>query len=91
VARVQMYKTTYCVHCMRARMLLNRREIPFDEIDVAGDHERRAWLVRMTGRKTVPQIFIDGKPIGGAAELVALDRTGELARILASDAPVPTT
>jgi glutaredoxin 3 len=75
---------------MRARMLLHRREIPFDEIDVAGDHEKRAWLVRTTGKRTVPQIFIDGKPIGGASELVAMDRTGELARVLSSEPPPST-
>ena len=50
-----------------------------EEIDVSGDHARRAWLVEATGQRTVPQIFIGGESIGGYDELAALDRSGELA------------
>jgi glutaredoxin 3 len=50
---------------------------------VTGDDEKRAWLVRETGRRTVPQIFIKGESIGGSDELHALDRSGELAKKLA--------
>ena len=59
-------------------MLLGKRNIPYEEINVSGDHATRAWLVEVTGRKTVPQIFIHGRPIGGFEELAALDRAGEL-------------
>jgi glutaredoxin 3 len=81
-SRVIVYSTTYCPYCVRATHLLRRRGIAFEEIDVTRDHETRAWLVKTTGRRTVPQIFIDGAPIGGSDELAALDRSGELARLL---------
>jgi glutaredoxin 3 len=83
MALVELYTTVFCAHCYRAKFLLKRREIPFVEIDVTGDHERRDWLVRTTGLRTVPQIFIGGKPIGGARELVELDRSGELQKLIA--------
>ena len=83
-ARVDVYTTDWCLYCTRARHLLRARAIAFTELDVTEDDHRRAWLVATTGRRTVPQIFIDGRPIGGAAELYALDRSGELARLLAS-------
>jgi glutaredoxin len=54
------------------------------EINVSGDHDARAWLVEATGRRTVPQIFIHGKSIGGFEELAALDRAGELQPLLAA-------
>ena len=62
---VRMYTTTICAYCIRAKMLLGKRHIPYEEINVSGDHEKRAWLVQATGRKTVPQIFIHGRSIGG--------------------------
>ncbi len=77
-----MYSTTYCGYCVRAKMLLQRRGIAFEEIDVTDDDEKRDWLRRTTKRRTVPQIFIHGQPIGGSDELHALDRSGELARLL---------
>jgi glutaredoxin 3 len=83
MVKVEVYTTRHCAHCVRAKLLLHRRDIPFVEIDVSGDHEKRAWLVRATGRRTVPQIFIGGRSIGGAAELAALDRSGELTKLLA--------
>jgi len=57
--------------------------VPYEEIDVTGDDDRRVWLVRTTGRRTVPQIFIGGEAVGGYHELVALDRSGRLAEMLA--------
>ncbi len=77
-ARVQVYTTTMCGYCVRAKMLLKRLEIPFDEIDVSDDHGKRSWLVSATRMRTVPQIFIDDKSIGGFDELSALERKGEL-------------
>jgi glutaredoxin 3 len=82
-ARVEVYTTDYCYYCTRARRLLRARYIPFAEIDVTGDDDRRAWLVRSTGRRTVPQIFIDGRSIGGFDELRALDGCGDLVGLLA--------
>lgn len=80
---VTVYVTEYCGYCVRAKALLDKRGIAYEVVDVTGDHEKRAWLVRETGRRTVPQIFIKGESIGGSDELYALDRSGELAKKLA--------
>ncbi len=77
--RVQIFSTTYCPYCVGAKALLAQRRIPFEDIDVTDDAEARARLVRLTGgRRTVPQIFLDGVPIGGYQELRELDRRGQL-------------
>lgn len=83
-ARVEMYRTRYCPYCTMAARLLDQHRVPFTEIDVSGDHERRRWLAQVTGRRTVPQIFIDGRSIGGYEELAALVRRGEIQRLLAA-------
>lgn len=79
---VKIYLTQWCGYCFRARSLLDRRGIAYEAIDVGGDRETRAWLREVTGRRTVPQIFIGDRPIGGSDELAALDRSGELDRLL---------
>ncbi len=81
MARVQMYTTASCPFCVRAKRLLQARGIPYDEIDVGDDLAARADLVRRTGRQTVPQIFIDGRAIGGFEELAVLDARAELAAL----------
>jgi glutaredoxin 3 len=75
---VVIYTTTYCGYCRRAKALLDRRNIPYVEIDVTGDPDARRKLAARTGRRTVPQIFIDGESIGGSDELHTLARTGAL-------------
>ncbi len=75
-----------CPYCVRAKRLLTERRIAFEEVDVADDATARDAMVAASGRRTVPQIFIDGRPIGGYDELAALDRSGRLAAILASTA-----
>jgi glutaredoxin 3 len=82
VSRVDVYTTPSCPYCVRAKRLLEARGIPFREIDVAGDDDLRGELIERTGRRTVPQIFIDGEPIGGFDELAALDAAGELAGLM---------
>jgi glutaredoxin 3 len=83
IADVKVYTTTSCPYCVRAKTLLKSRAVPFEEVDVTGDDEKRAWLVKASGgMRTVPQIFVDGKPIGGSDELHALDRSGELEKLL---------
>jgi glutaredoxin 3 len=81
-ARVQVYSTVVCGYCVRAKALLSRLHIPFKEIDVSEDADKRQWLVNATGQRTVPQIFIDGRSIGGYTELAALERAGELSALL---------
>lgn len=82
--RVVVYTTQVCPYCVRAKALLTGRGIPFDEVDVTHDAAKRRWLMDTTGRRTVPQIFIDGRGIGGSDELHELDRSGELQRLLAT-------
>ena len=81
---VIVYRTPFCAHCHRAKALLERKGIPYREVDISGDAERRRWLMETTGRRTVPQIFIGERSVGGADELYALERSGELDRLLAS-------
>ena len=81
-----MYTTTICPYCIRAKMLLKAKGVTFEEINVSGDHDARDWLVKMTGLRTVPQIFINEEPIGGFEEMRALDRAGELDKKLEQDA-----
>jgi glutaredoxin 3 len=85
MARVQVYTTVSCPFCVRAKRLLQARGIRYDEIDVGDDPEARADLVRRTGRRTVPQIFIDGRAIGGFEELAALDGRAELDPLVEDD------
>jgi glutaredoxin 3 len=83
IATVKVYTTTFCPYCSRAKALLKKRDVPFEEVNVSGDEDKRAWLVGASGgRKTVPQIFIDDRPIGGFDELNALDGSGQLEALL---------
>jgi GrxC family glutaredoxin len=82
VPRIEIYTTPNCPFCVRAKRLLDARGIPFREIDVGDDDTLRADIVERTGRRTVPQIFIDGRSIGGFEELAALDAAGELAEYM---------
>jgi glutaredoxin 3 len=82
IADVKVYTTNSCAYCVRAKALLAKRDVPFEEIDVTSDPDKRAWLVKESGMRTVPQVFVDGKSIGGSDELHALDRSGELERLL---------
>jgi glutaredoxin 3 len=80
---IVIYTTGYCPYCIRVKMLLKSRGYEFTDIDVSGNHEKRAWLVKETGgRRTVPVVFIDGKHVGGYDETAALDRAGELERLV---------
>jgi glutaredoxin 3 len=85
---VVMYRTPYCPYCSMAARLLKQQGLQFQEIDVTGDHERRRWLVAASGQRTVPQIFINGRSVGGFDDLSALVRRGELPALLAAP-PVP--
>jgi len=75
MAKVEIYTTFLCGFCSNAKALLNKKEIPFVEIDVSYDfEERRRMELRAEGKTTVPQIFINGNSIGGYDELVELDK-----------------
>ena len=78
-----MYGTEYCSYCAAARMLLTKKGLNFTDILVSSDDEKRREMERLSGGgKTVPQIFIDGQPIGGFDQLYALDKDGQLDRII---------
>jgi glutaredoxin 3 len=79
---VLMYTTPICPYCVRAKRLLSSKGVSFREIDVSGDPDTRKYLVEVTGQRTVPQIFIGGKSIGGCDDMVALDRQGLLDDLL---------
>jgi glutaredoxin 3 len=80
MARVTVYTTQMCPFCVQAKRLLGERSIPYDEVDVSSDQVRRDEMVeRAGGRRTVPQIFIDGAHVGGYTELRALADKGGLA------------
>jgi glutaredoxin 3 len=83
MAKIQMYTTAWCGYCVRAKALLEQRGLPFEEVRVDDDPNFRTRLEELTGGWTVPQIVIDGSPIGGFTELWQLDRTGELERLAA--------
>ncbi len=88
VAKVELYTTTYCAYCARAKSLLKSKGVAFDEFDVTDDDELRAKMIEMSGgRRTVPEIFINGKIVGGFEELQALNDSGKLDSLLAESAP----
>jgi glutaredoxin 3 len=84
MARIQMYTTRWCGYCVRAKTLLQSRGLEYEEIQLDGDPGFRQKLFDLTGGWTVPQILIDGDPIGGYTELWRLDRDGDLQQRLAA-------
>ena len=81
--RIQMYTTHWCGYCVRAKALLDGRGLAYEEIQL-DDAGFRATLNELTGGWTVPQILIDGRPIGGYTELWRLEREGRLDDLLAA-------
>ena len=91
MARITLYHTERCRYCRLAAELLAKQGLAYEAVDVTDDDAKRDWLVDRTGQRTVPQIFVDGEPIGGYRELAELDRSGELARRLAAPPPAGET
>lgn len=83
VAEIQIYTQPFCPYCTRAKALLDAKGAAYTEIDAPQGTAARAESVARTGRTSVPQIFIDGRHIGGCDDLVALDRQGGLDPLLA--------
>ncbi len=83
MARVEIYTTTICPYCVRAKALLKRKGVGFEEINIETEEGLRdAMVTRAGGRQSVPQIFIDDRHVGGSDDLYALDRKGELDQLL---------
>ena len=83
--RIEMYTTSWCPYCERARGLLRAKGAAFAEISIEADPAQRDVMIRRSGRSTVPQIFIDGKHVGGSDDLHALDAAGGLDPLLRTD------
>ena len=82
MAHVRVYTKHHCPYCVRAKALLDRKGIPYEEIDAEGDDALRLWLAETTGQKTVPQIFAGDRSLGGFSDIDALDRAGKLDDLL---------
>jgi glutaredoxin 3 len=76
--RVEIYSTMFCPYCSRAKSLLERKGVKYENIDIIEDSSKREEMVKRAHRTSVPQIFIDGEHIGGCDDLYALDRAGQL-------------
>lgn len=82
---IKIYTREYCGYCSAAISLLDGKKVPYEEIDCTGDDATRAKIRALSGQSTVPQIFIDGKSVGGYTELRALDRSGQFDKIIAGE------
>jgi len=81
--RVEIYTKMFCPYCTRAKRLLAEKGVDYEEHDITlGGSRREEMLSRANGRHTVPQIFIDGRHIGGSDDLAALEQAGELDPLL---------
>jgi glutaredoxin 3 len=84
VAKIEIYTTPICGYCARAKGLLKSKGAAYEEIDVMRDAAKRDEMMqRANGRRTVPQIFIDGKHVGGCDDLYELESAGKLDPMLA--------
>lgn len=82
MSEIVIYTKPFCPYCVAAKSLLHEKGVGYREIDVAKDEGERETMVRRSGRRTVPQIFIDGQHIGGYDDLSALDQQGGLDALL---------
>ncbi len=85
MAQIEIYTKMFCPYCARAKKLLGEKGVEFEEYEISmGGEKRQEMLQRANGRTTVPQIFIDGRHVGGCDDLVALEREGKLDSLLAA-------
>lgn len=82
MANVMIYSTAQCPYCTRAKMLLDKKKIQYTEIRIDINPSLQDEMIAKSGRRTVPQIFIDKKPVGGFDDLWALEQSGELDKLL---------
>lgn len=79
--KIEIWGTEFCGYCTAARMLLKKKGLEYEDVSVSRNPELRREMEQRSGRRSVPQIFIDGRPIGGFDELCVLDQSGELDRL----------
>jgi glutaredoxin 3 len=83
MAQVEIYTKDFCPYCSRAKSLLRFKKVDFVEYEISTDAARRDEMIqRAAGRSTVPQIFIDGRHVGGSDDLASLERRGQLDPLL---------
>jgi len=87
-ASVTVYVTDICPYCTAAKQLLTSKGAEFSVISVETRADLREWLVKASGQRTVPQIFINGHSVGGFSDLAKLEEEGRLDRLLATEASV---
>jgi glutaredoxin 3 len=85
MAKVTIYSSMFCSYCVRAKQLLTKKRVEFEEIDVVSEPDRRKEMIdRAGGAKTTPQIFVGETHVGGCDELYALEQVGGLDPLLAA-------
>lgn len=82
MSNVTVYVTTYCPYCNAAKRFLERHSVPYETVDVTRDHDKRIWLMKTTGMRTVPQIFVGQHSVGGYDDMNAMHSRGELMPLL---------
>jgi glutaredoxin 3 len=86
MTRIVLYTTPFCGYCRATKRLLSDKGLAYEEIDVAFDAEKRGEMIgRTAGMRSVPQIFIDGRHVGGHAELADIEREGKLDALIANE------
>ncbi len=83
MSKVQIYTTNWCPYCTAAKSLLDDKGVPYEEVDADDPKRRDEMLQRANGRRTVPQIFVGDVHVGGYTDMAALERRGELDKLLA--------
>ena len=84
MSNVRIYSKKNCPYCIRAKALLDKKGVAYEEIDVEGKDDLRIWLAEASGQKTVPQVFVGERPLGGFSDIDALDKEGLLDAALRS-------
>jgi glutaredoxin 3 len=84
--KITIYTTDYCPYCVRAKRLLEKKGVQYEEIDIGDKDELWDWLAEKSGQKTVPQVFAGDRSLGGFSDIDALDRQGKLDPILRGEA-----
>jgi glutaredoxin 3 len=83
--KITVYATSWCPYCAMARRLFEEKGVSWEEIDVEAEPARRSEMMQRSGRRTVPQIWIGERHVGGYDDLEALDRAGRLDALLAGE------
>ena len=88
---IEIYSKDWCPFCSKAKSLLQSKQLEYVEVDITSDLEREQEMITRSGRRTVPQVFIDGESIGGYDDLANFNATGELDQLLGLESTVDST